>query len=184
MNKNAIRARIDLIKSLLRCADTIMDELNTGIEKSDDAMYDITCYTNLIAKESTEEILDELIAAGYIDANEDDGEKLYPPSIETNNLWITVTQTVPGGQLCVGTCTSDYNTPQAYIDYIASDSKSDVLSEINLALAEIKRGELAEKSDNQDINLYVWSDPYQEDMTHNWIIKKSDIDTALNEGSV
>lgn len=83
-----------------------------------------------------------------------------------------------GGRLVAYTSESDYDTRQAGIMFYDTEGNP-----LDLALAEVKRGELAEVSgkdpDNEDIDLMVWGDAYSESYTEEITLPKSDIDDAL-----
>lgn len=181
MTKNGIKSQIELMSSLLKCVDTIRNNIYNELGQTNDTISNIISYDDIKRNNSPERILNELIAKGYIDSNLNEGEPMDVPVPAVDNMWMTITQKVPGGHLCVGTCTSDFDTKQVYIDYISSNNASDSLERINLALAEVKQGDLADRENNQDIDLYVWSNPYDEDMTDKWKICKADIVSALKE---
>lgn len=73
---------------------------------------------------------------------------------------------------------------QASIGYTINKGKTNELP-IDLALAEVKRGELAKVNelprDNKDIDIYLWTDPYTNEYTNMYRIKHTDVLEALKE---
>ena len=67
--------------------------------------------------------------------------------------------------------------------YYAKDQAGD-LYPVDICTASVKKGELAEANklpkDNEDIDVYVWSDPYSEDYTRKLTIPHNDIMNALD----
>lgn len=89
-----------------------------------------------------------------------------PPTVEVDpaGLSVTVSRRVDGGTLISGICDADFGTAQAVLMY--RDEGGD---EYDLAMAEVKRGELAlsdgKPEGNRDVDLYVWADPLSEGYT-------------------
>ena len=83
-----------------------------------------------------------------------------------------------GGELVAYTGVSDYDTRQAGILYYDKEGNP-----LDLALAEVRRGELAvsdgKDPDNEDIDLMVWGDIYSEDYTEKITFEKEKIEDAF-----
>lgn len=85
-----------------------------------------------------------------------------------------------GGSLCAYTNETDEEVRRVGILYRGKDGYG-----IDLALAEVKRGEIASavglKKDNDDIDVYLWADPSTDNFTLNCHISHDDIIKAIKE---
>lgn len=95
----------------------------------------------------------------------------------------TMSVITPAGELCAAV-TADTYTPGVVI-YLRP---KDATCEINLAYAEVKSKELAdiycEKGKNigyEDVSLYAYGDPRDEDFTYSAIIKRAEVLDVIKE---
>lgn len=101
------------------------------------------------------------------------------PDIKETCDGFEISKSLPdGGKLVAYTGESDYDTPQAGIMYYDKEGNP-----LGLALAEVRRGELAvidgKDPDNEDIDLIVWGDIYSDDYTEKITFTKDKIEDAF-----
>lgn len=100
---------------------------------------------------------------------------LHGISIHTDKRYPEIRINVNGGTLCAYA----YNCGEAKqvgLSYIPNGEDAP----IDLCFAEVKGDELAGKQNNQDIDVYLYEDPYTEDYTRKVTICKKDIDEAFH----
>jgi hypothetical protein len=105
--------------------------------------------------------------------DDDDINAVSVPEVKViGNAYVEISVPVNGGKLIAGVCDID-EAGQAYINYQYERSI------IDLALAEVKSGELAETAglptDNKDIDLYLYSDANSEEYQEHVRMKYQDI---------
>ena len=119
-----------------------------------------------------EEVMDMLPEPGK-EASEKLPELAVDPQMPDK---IEVRMPTPTGNFCVGVCLGEEESPQSWIDFESKEG-----GPVNLAFAEVKRGELADEcrhpDDNHDVSLYVWSDPNDESYTHEFNMPIEDLIT-------
>lgn len=177
--KKMVYERIRLLKEY----SEQLKELQSGI------LYDIYPYDNdtlervtkelqaLVAGERTlEEVIENMDSYSAFD-NLEEGEDISLPSISIryggNVVGVSLT-TKNGDSIDAEICYADNcETVQASLGYTTNKGKFD------LALAEIKKGELAKAcklpEDNRDIDIYVWADPHTDECTDVRRISHTDI---------
>lgn len=171
---NRIEALVKLYDNLSQLRAKIHEELTGSTENLDDKVFDDLDALGdgeMTAEEFLEENADE-----FKHINELENSEYIVPAIDIDlgSLYATVSQKVDGGTLVAGVCESDKGTYQNYITYHNEEN-----AEVNLALAEVKRGDLAEcdgkPADNKDIDLYIWSDPREEDYQQRYTFSYEDL---------
>lgn len=178
--KNKIHAQLKMIKHLNNISQSIADNIINSIPSADDKIKNLLSHIEIFDVLDTDAILRNLTMHGYV-TDDDTNDSIAIPDINIDPEMLTCDISVPvnGGKLTAYTCRSDYNTQQVGIGYECNDNI------IDLALAEVKSGQLAETdglpSDNKDIDLYTYSDPYNEDYTAKNHITYNSITDALND---
>lgn len=171
MTKNELKAKLSLLEDIKRLEAELKEEILSSIEKS----HGSALHANL---ENADECYFMLRNMGYLDKMED-GEVVAIPYIRQDNSFLEIGVTYPDGdKLASHLSRLDTNSFQVGSLYYDKDDYP-----VDLALAEIRKGELAKQENrpvnNKDIDIYVWSDPFDEDYTRNFLIKNSDIIQAL-----
>ena len=171
MTKNEVKEAMITIKSLRDAIDTI--EKSITDEKPE--LGAVLTKARMSSIEKAEKLLD--------DFNLEEGEPVIAcelkikPSLPYMELEMPLAE---NGKLVAYTGISDDDTRQVGIMHYTNDG-----SPIDLALAEVKKGSLAEvhgyDANNEDIDLMIWADPYTEDYTERIRIKQEDIRHALND---
>ncbi len=173
-----------------------LKELQSGI------LYDIYPYNNdtlervtkelqaLVAGERTlEEAIENMDSYSAFD-NLEEGEDISLPSISIRYggdvVGVSLT-TKDGDSIDAEICYADNceeGSVQASIGYTKNKGKANEQL-FDLALAEIKKGELAKAcklpEDNRDIDIYVWADPHTDEFTDMRRISYTDILEVLKE---
>lgn len=173
VTKSKAKALVMLLANLSEQAARIREALTSSGE-ADDGLFD-TLNELSDGEINAEKAWDE-IEDYYEDDNPDDADSYAVTEIDVdpNSLYTTLKQPVDGGKLVAGICSSDCGTFQEYFGYEDSEGQT-----IDLAMAEVKRGELAAvhdmAEDNKDVDLYVWSDPATEDYTHSFRLEYKDL---------
>lgn len=182
MTKQRVKATLELAVNMAQQTKKLLDTLQTDIMQQPDAF--IPAYMSKIQnceKTDANKMMEDLEVFGYLKGMEE-GEKLTCPQVSVNpNIPTDIEVSIPikdSERLTAYVHESDFGTLQAGTVYYDKDN-----SPLDLSLAEIKKGELAENSgldkDNQDIDLMVWSDPHNEDYTNSYRISHDDIENAL-----
>lgn len=177
MTKADVRAKLNMICNLTAQIIALKNEL-TGIDACDDGLFDELddlCDGIDSGAEAWEKLKDYY---NELDEGEDTGN--YPSVIvDPATLWTKLIQPVPGGSLIAETCGSDYDTRQMVLEY-----ETDGCIAQDLALAEVKQGELAvidgKAKDNEDVDVYTYTDAYSEDWQGRFTIKRSDVEKSRN----
>lgn len=182
--KKMVYERIRLLKEY----SEQLKELQSGI------LYDIYPYDNdtlervtkelqaLVAGERTpEEAIENIDSYSAFD-NLEEGEDISLPSISIRYggdvVGVSLT-TKEGDSINAEICYADNcETVQASLGYTTNKGKANE-QWFDLALAEIKKGELAKAcklpEDNRDIDIYVWADPHTDECTDVRRISHTDI---------
>ena len=173
MNYNTFYARIEQIRNIQREQERLIKGLANSIKPDDPYVRDLV-EAALSETHDKEHLKENLLKVGI----EDSDETVTPyPQIHFNEGYprlVEINIETPAGiNLCSYAGESDYDTMQAGITVkspIEGKDGKTYFNEYDLAMAEIKRGELAEidglKPDNKEISLYTYSDPSSEDYTN------------------
>ena len=182
--RSLIKAQIKLMKELGRNIDILREEILSELNINDlnkkeieSIGFFITSKPRSDMTDVLDNIMDRLDKANAL-YNIPDGEKVNLPSLKVQYMGQIIEATCPVGDgklvatlSAIGTCD---NSVQSWASYYAPNGAS-----IDLALAEVKKGELAECSglpeDNQDIDLYIWRNPFMDDYTDKIQISHKDI---------
>lgn len=180
MTKNKIKADLQIAVNLAKLTKMYCDKLRDNLAPSTD--NDIS---ELISKiqscESTDidELMTELEEKYFEDAHiTEDGPSLCIPEVSIDDIMnLEIKVPVRGGYLVAANGSSDFGTEQVCLMYEKDGYQ------IDLALAEVKSGELAETvgmpADNKDVELYVFADTHTEDYTQKNVIKYDDIAVVI-----
>lgn len=177
--KNKIHAQLKMIERLNNISRSIANNILNSIPSADDKIKDLLSSIETFDVLDTDMILKYITTHDYVTDNDTDGSITMPDiNIDPEMLTCDISVPVNGGKLTAYTGRSDYNTQQVGIGY---EYNGDI---IDLSLAEVKSGQLAETyglpSDNKDIDLYTYSDPYNEDYTAKNHIAYNSITDAMN----
>ena len=171
MTKETIREHLKLAMNLAELTRQVCEKLESELaETSEDVLFDVLDEIQAYELTDLDEAMERLDdACAFTACNEDEEDTLQAPELFFgNDLSVVVRVPANGGNLVLANGESDYGTKQIGLMY-----EKDV-DMIDLALAEVKSGELAEvanlKPDNKDIDLYVFSDPETEDYTDRYRI--------------
>lgn len=170
MDRNKAQALLAVMKNLDDICNTIAKEILTTAQMNYDTDLPVDkLITNIRAN------------SYYKNTPSEDEDEIIVPELKFDIATMSMTVNVKvndNDYLTVSNSTADFNTQQMSIGYVHGDSNT----MIDIALAEIKKGELAEvhnlASDNKDIDLYVYDDPYNEDFTIHKQIEYSEIESA------
>lgn len=132
---------------------------------------------------SSAAILSYLTGAGYITCESIEKQpQIDIPTIDININTFEISIRVPINNedaFIASASNADYDTKQISLGYLCGDDFFD------LALAEIKKGELARAHKlpihNRDIDMYIYGNPYDEDYTEHKYIKYADIKSVIND---
>ena len=183
MTKNELKAKLTLAVNMAEQTKTILDEICDELAPyAEDDIFDMVNEIQSCERSDVNEMMRELEKNDYLsDANiTETGCPIPTPYIKYSILGNTeVGITYPDGdKLAAYLCESDFGTYQTGSMYYTRTG-----SPLELTLAEIKKGELAKiagrSADNRDIDVMVWSDPYNEDYTNKFTLSYDDIETAL-----
>ena len=182
--RNLIKAQIKLMKELGRNIDVLREDIMSELKINDFNRKEIESMGFFLRSEPlpnvtdiVDNMMDRLDKAGALH-NIPDGEEVNLPSLKVQYMGQITELTCPVGDgklaatlSAIGTCD---NSVQSWASYYAPNG-----APIDLALAEVKKGELAECSglpeDNQDIDLYIWRNPFTDDYTDKIQISHKDI---------
>lgn len=164
--KSIIKAKIKLAMSMIEAANNIIANIRNDIDTKDVDDFFLDWRNDMFDGEfgdNADLAFADIADAGLLD-NMNEGDEAPKPTVDVEyGLYPTINIPVDGGALEVYMSQSDFGTYQAGIIYKCQDSIFD------LALAEVKRGELARikglPEDNKDISLFVYGNPAQEDYT-------------------
>jgi hypothetical protein len=164
MTKNRFLTKLKLLRNLEEQAHALRDELYSVVTRdgmSAGAALVIDSVRNGLTEPEQAMETEEIVRSLY---DLEEGGKEDVPVIDVDKCgYVTLSQKVDGGSLIAGICSPDTDgTMQACVMY-----RTDEDNEFDLAMAEVKRGELAvadgKTEGNKDIDLYVWSDPTTEE---------------------
>lgn len=183
MTKKILKAKIKMAINAANLASRLCDDILNKCfpeDAMDDGLFNIVNGIQDCEMTDVDEIMEKLEEDGYLEDMEDgDNEPVIPEIDVSSTMDVEARVPVDGGRLYVGTARSDTGTNQVYIIYEINGYLVDV------ALAEVMRGELAEASglpsDNKDVTVYLWEDPYQEDYTKKATLKYEDLNSATEE---
>ncbi|MBO5435935.1 hypothetical protein J6A31_09085 [bacterium] len=194
--KQHIYAQLKTLENLTQLCTNLKNNIKEIITLSDDD--DFAEIINAFGSEVCSKLLniDEPASAenlmSYLTDNQHfeqakikDGPEITVPKLElnTNLLWFTIKVPTDNGHLIVYNCESDFGTKQIGMDY-SVENETDELT-VQIATAEIKKGELAEvshlSSDNKDVDVYTYSNVFDEDYTDKFTIKHNDVLSLLDE---
>ena len=179
--KNSIKAKLALAINLAEQCHKLTNEVTEALTQSDDDdLYTTMDAIVNLEQTNVDELMKELEDKGYFkDAHiTEDGEELPVAAIDVTNPYnISVKIPVDNNFLIAAVTAADDNI-QASIMHETDGY------EIDIAMAEVKRGEIAtmdkKPADNKDIDLYSYTDPYSEDYQRKDTIKFDDIKKALS----
>ncbi len=173
MTKADVRAKMNMICNLAAQIKALKVEL-VGIDTCDDGLWDglDDLSDGTISEAEALEVLNEY----YDELDEGEDTDDYPSIvIDPQTLWTKLILPVAGGALVAENCCSDFDTRQMCLMY-----QTDAADELDIALAEVKRGEQAEidgkPADNRDIDVYEYSDVYSEDWQSRFTLKREEIE--------
>lgn len=171
MTKETIREHLKLAMNLAELTRQVCEKLESELaETSEDVLFDVLNEIQAYKLTDLDEAMKRLDdACVFAACNENEENTLQAPELFLgNDLTVVVRIPANGGNLILANGESDYGTKQIDLMYEKDGSL------IDLALAEVKSGELAEianqKPDNKDIDLYVFADPETEDYTNRYRI--------------
>ena len=179
--KNGIAAYLRLIHNLSSQAVKLANDLFYALPQTEAADAIIDDLARLDGGEVSD--IDEFVQrffSDYIPEDTPEGEPLHPATVIADgpeNVEIRIS-TGKGGYLIPYTFGCDFGTVAAGVSYMEATSKS----EIDLCLTEVKKGDLARNNDpeNEDIDYYIYNDPFDTDFKLNGTIRYKDIKTALS----
>lgn len=121
----------------------------------------------------------------------DSDREVIPPSIAVSVDYgfpiVAVKYPAGDGAFVAETGQSDYGTRNIFVGYdLDTDCKAMVGDNyIDILYAEVKKGELAEvsglDSDNNDVDVMIYENPYQEDYTRKFQLEHLDMENVLSE---
>lgn len=178
--KNDVKAKVALMVSLATATKKMYNDILDSFKKNmDDGLFDLLNMVQDNEITSVDEIMVEL--ESYTSEMED-GEPMDLPYIKVDHIGsIEAGVTYPDGSRLAGyLCESDFGSWQAGGILYTKEG-----SPVDLCMAEIKKGDLAEvvglNPDNKDVDLYVWADAYKEDYTNTYKVLNDNILEALGE---
>ena len=170
MTKNYIKAALIMIKSL----QDAMNQIESDVTAKNPKIGPVINRAKISGIDKALSLLD-----GF---NIEDGEPVAECKIKISQCLPYIDLEISlddDAKLVAYTGTSDDNTRQAGIMYYTPDK-----SPLDLALAEVKKGELAKihgyDPDNKDIDLMIWTNPASEDYTEKVRIEHDQIDQYMN----
>lgn len=171
MTKEAIREHLKLAMNLAELTRQVCEKLESELaETSGDVLFDVLDEIQAYELTDLDEAMERLDdACAFTACSEDEEDTLQAPELLLgDDLSVVVRVPVNGGKLVLANGESDYGTKQIGLMY---EKDGDL---IDLALAEVKSGELAEianqEPDNKDIDPYVFANPETEDYTNRYHI--------------
>lgn len=184
MTKNYIEAQLRLIHNLAEQAVDVSHDLfyELTTETTDqDAMIDQLNRLNGGEVEGIDEFIRDFINE-YAPKNMPEGEPVQGTTIRvTSPKCIELRAPTGKGELLSYVYPSDGETMCCGVSYFEKTTES----EIDLCVAEVKKGVLAETNgkpaDNEDIDIYVYGSPYCEDWSDMKTVKYTEIVDALSE---
>lgn len=181
--RNSMKAKIQLMMSFAEATAKIKELIvNSFAESIDDGIFNLLDAIQVCEESNIDNIMSKI--EDYLEeAKLMEGQPVAVPYVSCGDYIYSMEAGVqyPNGErLAAYVSESDSETFQAGSIFYATDN-----SPIDLTMAEIKKDELAEANnlpvDNKDIDLYLWTDAYTEEYTHNFRIKHTDILQALED---
>ena len=178
MTQNELKAKLELLRSLASAAAKLEMEIKEDLPNQKLAalaIRDVRYGENNnigVAMESLED-------AGVLSCLPK-GEPVASPFVDLERAYyINIGVQYPSGDKLIATLGSaDYETYQTVLNYDAIDSKGDNVL-YGLALAEIKKGKLAEchdlPEDNKDVDVYLWENIEHDDFTRKFTISHDEL---------
>lgn len=183
ITKEILRTQVSLLRDLATAAT----ELRTKLAKElggEDAMHDILSEVQEGSRTDVDDIIRTLIASTDALDNMPEGTPEDTPYLKytnTCNMELGMRYT-SGEKLASYLSESDFGTYQAGALYYTADE-----SPVDLTMAEIKKGELAEihgySKDNKDVDIMVWGNVTDEDYSSKYVIRHADILDVLHENT-
>lgn len=161
--KKTVVEQLKLLANLVKQAENLQKMIEKELPDDPRVKQLLTMVTKGVMPDSF--ICETLKGIGALNNLEDGDDTQYPSLfLSCGGSVMELHYPVDGGILQAYVNSSDYGTHQAGIMYV---SENDNISD--LAMAEVKRGELAEidhlPADNKDVSLYVYGDPLDENYT-------------------
>ena len=185
MTNAEIKARLQLLKNLIKLNKTIASDIMNAVITQNDKTTStkITPHQSIIHNtmheyaymRSLDDIEKIMTHVNKIDYIEKSDVNINVPEIEIDKyLNAIINLKTDGGKLTAYNSTPDNQTMQDALDYITDEG-----NQIQLAMAEVKKGELADTPDNKNIDVYSYNDIYSDDYTDKFTINYNDIDDAF-----
>lgn len=183
MTKNELRAKLMFAVNMAEQTKKVLDEICEKLAPyAEDDIFDMVNEIQSCERSDVDAMMTELEENGYFsDAKiTEEGHPMQVPYVKYDNIRsIEVGITYPeGDKLAAYLSESDFGTYQTGSVYYDKSG-----SPLDISLAEIRKGDLAEVAglspDNRDIDVMVWSDPYSEDYTQKFILSHAAIEEAL-----
>ena len=169
MNASEIKARLNIINNLEKIISELKNQIIDNIPL-DKTTKNLICNNNEIM--NIDVIIAMLDRHGAVELGHTD---IAIPEISIDKyLNASISIKTDGGKLVMYNSTPDMITMQASVDYITDND-----SQIQLTMAEVKKGELAKTPDNKDIDVYTYQDVYSDDYTDKFTIEYNTIDKAF-----
>ena len=181
--RNSVRAKLQLMVSFAKAIATLKELIVNSFEDSVDGRlfellekiqsYEITNVDNIMAE----------LGTYFKVSNVCEGNPLAVPYLELRSSIYPIETGIqyPNGErLATFIAEGESETFQAGSIFYTADETL-----VDLAMAEIKRGDIAGAyqlpKDNKDIDIYVWSNVNKEDYIHTFHIQHDDILKAIEE---
>lgn len=182
MTNNEIESYLRMIQNLVdqtfAVRRRVLDEV-AAVLTDEDAEHCVNTLDSLVWGEITDidTYIHDFLSAYLPDA--EDGEPV--PRTEvfvTSTSAVELRIPVDDKFLVPYTCLSDYGTVDGGVMYVDADKYA-----YDLLLAEVKKGALADNGnpDNEDIDLYMWGDAFDEDFTHKETVPAKNFSSDVRE---
>ena len=180
--KNAVLCKLQMIENLSHELEKLKKQLCEDLNRDYNEPFLSRTLQELNFTQA-EKAYQTLEDAGYF-KELDAGQPVLPAIISINEKMphdVEVSLKLPDdGRLTAYTSYSDFQTAQAGTIYYDKEN-----SPMDLSLTEQKRGELAmvcgKNADNQDLDIMVWDDPFNEDYQHKYTLNHGEMEQALTE---
>lgn len=175
--KNGLRAKLQLMVSFAEATAKLKGQIiNSFTGSTDDNIFDLLDKIQNCETTDMSEIMNSL-EKYFQSANIKEGQLISIPYVNYGDCMYSIEVGVqyPNGEALTSyVAESDSGTFQTGSVFYTTDE-----TPLDLTMAEIKKGDLAKvydlSEDNQDIDLFVWSDVSTEDSTHSFRLKHADI---------
>lgn len=179
--KNSIKAKLALAINLAEQCHKLINEVTEVLTQSDDDdLYTTMDAVANLEETDIDELMKELEDKEYFKEAHitENGDELPVAAIDVTNPCNVVVKIPVDNNFLIAAVTAADDNIQASIMHETDGY------EIDIAMAEVKRGEIAtmdkKPADNKDIDLYSYTDPYSEDYQRKDTIKFDDIKKALS----